>query len=59
MATRRARKLEIKFDLSPEVAEALFAAGFTGTTKVRQASRADLLKVKGVGPATADRLQGK
>lgn len=57
--TRRAHKLEVKFDLDPKVAEALFAAGFTGTSKVRRASRADLLKVPGVGPATADRLQGK
>lgn len=57
--TQRAHKLEVKYQLEPEVAEALFAAGFTNPVQVRQASRADLLKVKGVGPATADRLQRK
>ena len=55
----RARKLQLKFDLARNVAEALLAAGYTGTTKVRKASRADLLKVPGIGPATADRLRGK
>lgn len=55
----RARKIAMKFKLDPEVAEALFAAGYTGTTKVRNASRSDLLKVRGIGPATADRLLGR
>ena len=55
--TRRARKLEVKFKLDPEIAEALYAAGFTGTTKVRKASSSQLLAVKGVGQATVDKLQ--
>ena len=56
---QRAHKLEVKYQLDPEVAEALFAAGFENPVKVRAAKRADLLKVKGVGQATADRLQRK
>jgi predicted DNA-binding helix-hairpin-helix protein len=55
--TRRARKIEVKFKVDPRIAEALFAAGFTGTTKIRAASRAALLAVPGVGPATVDRLK--
>jgi len=55
--TRRARKLEMKFNLDPVVAEALFAAGFTGTTKVRQATNAKLLAVKGVGPAALEKIR--
>jgi hypothetical protein len=55
--TQRARKLEIKFKITPEVAEALYAAGFTGTTKVREASDAALLEVRGVGPAILQKLR--
>ena len=55
--TRRARKLEMKFNLDPEIAEALFAAGFTGTTKVRQALDAELLAIKGIGQATVNKLR--
>ena len=57
--TGRARKLEVKYRLGPRVAEALFAAGFTNPVQIRAASRADLLKVEGVGPATVDRIQRK
>ena len=55
--TRRALKLEIKFKVAPRIAEALFAAGFTGTTKVREASDAALLAVSGVGPAILAKLR--
>ena len=55
--TRRALKLEIKFKVAPRIAEALFAAGFTGTTKVREASDAALLEVSGVGPAVLQKLR--
>jgi len=55
--TRRAKKLEMKFKLDPEIAEALFAAGLTGTTKVRQATNAELLEIKGIGQATVNKLR--
>lgn len=55
--TRRAVKLEIKFKIVPRIAEALFAAGFTGTTKVREASDEQLLAVSGVGPAILAKLR--
>ena len=54
---RRALKLEIKFKIEPRIAEALFAAGFTGTTKIREASDAELLEVSGVGPAMLEKLR--
>ena len=54
---RRALKLEIKFKIEPRIAEALFAAGFTGTTKVRDASDQELLAVSGVGPAMLEKLR--
>jgi hypothetical protein len=52
-------KLEVKFKIEPRIAEALFAAGFTGTTKVREASDAALLAVSGVGPAMLQKLRGR
>ena len=54
---RRALKLEIKFKITPQVAEALFAAGFTGTTKVREAKDSALREVSGVGPAMLQKLR--
>ena len=57
--TRRALKLEIKFKLTPEIAEALFAAGFTGTTKVREAKDSVLREVSGVGAATLQKLRAR
>ena len=55
--TRRAAKLEVKFKIGSRIADALFAAGFTGTTKIRQASDAELLDVPGVGQATLQKLR--
>ena len=54
---RRALKLEIKFKVNARIAESLYAAGFTGTTKVREASDSALLAVSGVGPAVLEKLR--
>ena len=55
--TRRAAKLEVSFKITPRTAEALFAAGFTGTTAVREASDEELLAVNGVGPVVLEKLR--
>jgi hypothetical protein len=55
--SRRARKLEVTFKIHPRIAEALYAAGFIGTTKVEEASDAALLAVSGVGPAILEKLR--
>ena len=55
--TRRARKLEVSFKITPRTAEALYIAGFVGTTKVREASDEELLAVSGVGPVVLEKLR--
>lgn len=54
---RRALKLQTKYHLDPKVAEALYEAGYTSPAKIRGTSKADLLKVQGVGRATLEKLR--
>ena len=55
--TQRARKIKVKFKIDSKAADALLAAGFTGTSKVHRALDAELLAVRGVGPAMLEKLR--
>ena len=52
-------KLARKFGVSLDVAHALVEAGYGNPTSIRRATKADLQKVSGIGPATANKLKGK
>ena len=51
-------KMAVVLDISEDLAQALFDAGYKGPKAVKQAKRSDLEKIPGVGKATAQKLKG-
>ena len=52
------KKIALVLDISDELAQALFDAGYKGPKAVKQAKLSSLEKVPGIGRATAQRLKG-
>ena len=51
-------KLAVKLG-DPELASALIEAGLTNPRKIRDATDEDLEAIKGIGPATKNRVRAK
>lgn len=51
------KKTALVLDISDELAQTLFDAGYSGPKAVRQAKQSDLVKVPGISPALARRLR--
>lgn len=54
-----AGKLAKKFGVTGVIAEALVAAGYSSVNRVRAASKADLQRVKGIGPSLAGKIYNR
>ena len=59
MINPAAAKLVHHYQISSEVAERLVEAGLGSPGRIGRASKSELMKVEGIGSATADKLKGK